>query len=258
MEAHEVSPETEALWRHVLLHGHAGRWAFLPSEPRCIVCQQPFKGVGGGLLRIFTGYRPSRMSPNVCNVCEDEMPQGGAEVDAAILFADIRGSTALGEQLAPAEFAQLVSRFYRETSNVLIAAQSWIDKLVGDEIMALYVPAMGPDYRRRAALTGLELLRAVGCEPGKKPWIQLGVGIHAGPAYIGKVGADGTNAVTALGDTVNTAARIQAQARAGELALSDELYSTIADLYPEAERRVLTLRGKEKPLTVRVIRPGEG
>jgi class 3 adenylate cyclase len=58
--------------------------------------------------------------------------------------------------------------------------------------------------------------------------------------------------------TVNTAARIQAQAGAGELALSDELYSTIADLCPEAERRVLMVRGKEKPLTLRVIRPGEG
>lgn len=86
----------------------------------------------------------------------------------------------------------------------------------------------------------------------------MGVGIHAGPAYIGKVGTDGTNAVTALGDTVNTAARIQAQAGASELALSDELYSTIADRYPEAERRILTVRGKGEPLTIHVIRPSEG
>ncbi|MSR22329.1 MAG: hypothetical protein EXR92_02105 [Gemmatimonadetes bacterium] len=151
MEAHEVKPEIEELWRHVLMHGHPGRWAFLPSEPRCIVCRQPFKGLGGQFLRVFTGYGPSRMSPNVCNICEDAMPVGGAEVDTAVLFADIRGSTALGEQLPPAEFAKLVNRFYHETSKVLVAAQSWIDKLVGNEIMARYVPAMGPDYRPRRA-----------------------------------------------------------------------------------------------------------
>ncbi|MSR22328.1 MAG: adenylate/guanylate cyclase domain-containing protein [Gemmatimonadetes bacterium] len=122
-------------------------------------------------------------------------------------------------------------------------------------------PAMSPPWGPitvPAVLTGLELLRTIGCEPGKQPWIQMGVGIHAGPAYIGKVGTDGTNAVTALGDTVNTAARIQAQAGASELALSDELYSTIADRYPEAERRILTVRGKGEPLTIHVIRPSEG
>lgn len=258
MQSHEVDPQLEALWRDVLLHGHAGRWAFLPAEPRCIVCQQPFKGVGGTILRMFTGYKPSRMSPNMCNVCEDSMPRGGAEVDTAVLFADIRGSTKLGEQLPPSEFAALINRFYQETSNVLIAAQGWIDKFVGDEIMALYVPSMGPDYRKRAVLTGLEMLKVVGYAPGKTPWVEVGVGIHAGPAYVGKVGTDGSNAVTALGDTVNIAARIQEEAKGGELVLSEDLYPATADRYPNAERRVLTVKGKDEPLMVRVIRPGEG
>ena len=245
------------MWREMLLHGHKGRWSFLPADPRCIVCAQPFQGVGGTLLRVFTGYRASRMSPNVCNYCEDVLPLGGAEVDTAVLFADLRGSTAIGEQLSPLEYAALLNRFYHATPHVLVAAQSMIDKLVGDEIMALYIPAMGPDYRARAVLAGIGLLHAVGYARGHEPWLPVGVGVHAGPAFVGKVGSQGTNQVTALGDTVNTAARIQAAAAPGELLIGEELYMAVADRYPGLEQRALSLRGKEAPVNVRVLKPAE-
>lgn len=252
-----VDPEVRAVWESVLTNGHPGRWAFLPSEPRCLVCRQPFKGLGGLLLRTFTHYGPSRMSPNMCNVCEVDLPAGGAEVDVAVLFADVRGSTTLGEELGTSEYAALLNRFYEATSHVLIAAQSWIDKLVGDEIMALYIPAMGPDYRRRAVRAGVALLEAVGYRPGADPWLTVGVGIHAGRAFVGKVGVAGVNQVTALGDVVNTAARIQAQAGPGEVLVSGELFASVADLYPDAEARELSIRGKSEPVPVHVVRPGE-
>jgi adenylate cyclase len=250
-------PTTEALWRDVLLHGHRGRWAFLPAEPRCMTCAQPFRGPGGFLLRTFTGYRPSRMSPNVCNVCEDVLPPGGAEVDTAVLFADLRGSTAMAGGMGPAAYAALLNRFYEATSHVLIAAQSWIDKLVGDEIMALYVPGMGADYRERAVTAGIALLQAIGYKRGDEPWLPVGVGVHAGLAFVGKVGATGTNEVTALGDTVNTAARIQSQAAPGELLISEELYQSVAAEYPNLEQRELSVRGKDLAVSVRVIKPAE-
>jgi len=246
------------MWRDVLLHGHRGRWAFLPAEPRCIVCAQPFQGLGGTLLRTFTGYRPSRMSPNVCNMCEDVMPAGGAEVDTAILFADIRGSTTIAERLGATEYAALLDRFYRASSRVMVTEeQGWIDKFVGDELMALFIPAMGADYRTRSVNSGIGLLRAVGYTPGQEPWLPLAVGVHAGPAFVGKVGAAGSNAVTALGDTVNAAARIQAQAAAGELLLSEDLYASVEHAYPGLERRTLTLRGREGTTDVHVLRPAE-
>jgi adenylate cyclase len=252
-----TDPEIEAIWREVLTEGHRGRWAFLPSDPRCQLCAQPFTGVGGALLRVFTGYRPASMTPNMCNLCEDQLPAGGAEVDIAVLFADLRGSTVLGEQLSASEFAALLNRFYDATSHVLVAAQSWIDKLVGDEVMALYIPAMGPDYRRRAVTTGIALLQAIGYRPGETPWLEVGVGVNAGPAYVGKVGAHGSNAVTALGDTVNTGARIQGQAAAGELLISEDLYETVADELPGIEQRHLEVKGKGETISVRVIHPAE-
>ncbi len=140
---------------------------------------------------------------------------------------------------------------------MLIAAESWIDKIVGDEIMALYIPAMGKDYRSRSVLTGIAMLEAVGYTPGKTPWLEMGIGINAGPAFVGKVGTEGSGAVTAVGDTVNTAARIQSESGAGELLIGEDLYASVASLFPELEQRDLTVKGKEEPVSVRVIRPAE-
>lgn len=248
----------EAKWREVLTSGHPGRWAFLGWGQRCMVCRQPFEGLGGILLRAATGYGPSRMSPNVCNFCEGALPTGGAEVDTAVLFADVRGSTQLAEQLGATAYAALVDRFYHASSHVMVQEQQgWIDKFIGDELMALYIPAMGPDYRVRAVTSGLALLRAVGYALGREPWLPLAVGIHAGPAFVGKLGAHGSSAVTAIGDTVNAAARIQAQAGAGELLISDQLYESVKGQFPDLERRTLTLRGREGTTDVRVFRPAE-
>lgn len=163
----------------------------------------------------------------------------------------------MGEQMNPAQFAELIGRFYQATSHVLVAAESWIDKLVGDEIMAFYIPAMGDDYRRRAVETGIELLRAVGYRRGETPWLEMGVGVHAGPAFVGKVGMQGVNQVTALGDTVNTASRIQSEAGSGELLIGEDLYQSVADIYPDLEPRSFAVKGKEEPVQVRAIAPAE-
>jgi adenylate cyclase len=254
-EQPSVDATTEAVWREAVLKGHPGRWAFLPADPRCTFCAQPFHGIGGRLLRTFSGYGPSRTSPNVCNYCEEQLPIGGAEVDTAVLFADVRGSTALGERLGATQYAALLNRFYHATAEVLVREEGWIDKFVGDEIMGLYVPAMGVDYRERAVQHGLRLLEAVGYGSEGEPWLPVGVGVHAGPAFVGKIGSAGATQVTALGDTVNTAARLQGAAAPGECVVSEELYSTVAARYPDVERRSLDLRGKEGRFPVRVLRP---
>lgn len=256
-DAPATDPQIEAMWRDVLVNGHPGRWSFLPRDPRCLVCRQPFEGLGGAALRVLTGYRPSRNSPNVCNTCEEFFPAGGAEVDVAVLFADMRGSTAIGTKLASAEYATLLNRFYREASRVLLGGASWIDKVVGDEVMALYVPSMGPDYRARAVHAGVKLLEAFGYRKGERPWLQVGVGVNAGPAFVGKVGAEGVQQVTALGDTVNVAARMQSQAAPGELLVSLDLYAVVAEEYAVAEQRALLVKGHDEPVEVRVLRPAE-
>lgn len=182
------------------------------------------------------------------------MPPGGAEVEIAVLFADVRGSTTLAQQVGPRAFAARMNRFYEVATNVLIAHNAIIDKMVGDEVMALFIPGYcGSEYRRLAALSAVEIARAVGYQGSQEPWLPLGVAVHAGPAFVGTLGSSSVTDFTALGDTVNTAARLQGEAAAGEVILSEEVYNTVSDYYPDLERRALALRGREGILPVRVL-----
>lgn len=254
--ADTMTPEQiEAIWRMALTQKHPGKFAFLPSSPRCVACEQPFGGLGGLLLRL-TRYRQSSMNPNMCNYCEEQLPPGGAEVDVAVVFADVRGSTGLAERLGPSGFAALLDRFYRAATEVIVRENGLINKMVGDEVVALYLPSGGPDYRRAAARSAVELVHAMGYGAKGGPWLSLGVGAHCGLAYVGRVGSSEVGDFTALGDTMNTAARLQSMANPGEVVFGEELYQEIRDEYPGLEGRSVELRGKEEPVSIRVLQLG--
>jgi adenylate cyclase len=244
-------------WGKVLLDGHGSLvrarhvFRYLPSAPRCKLCHNPFGGVGGRLLA-SVGFRPSRKNPNLCSRCCDALPEGGAEVDVAVLFADVRGSTGLGERTLPAEFAALMNRFYVTATRTLVRHDAVIDKLIGDEVMAFFVPGIsGPQYRRQAVQAGIELLRAVGYGSDDGAWVSLGVAVNAGVAYVGNVGGAVVD-FTALGDPVNVAARMQQLAAGGELLVAPGVAD---ELVAHAPRRTLTLRGREQPLDAFVLTP---
>lgn len=251
MEPDRLSDE----WRRTLTEGHAplsrARRLFrrMPSAPRCKMCSNPFGGVGGRVLGL-AGFKPSRKNPNLCSRCCDSLPAGGAEVDIAILFADVRGSTALGERSDPAAFAQLLNRFYAAATDSLLRHDAVIDKLIGDEVMAFFVQGIsGPAYRQRAVQAGVDLLRAVGYGTPDGAWIEVGVAVNAGVAYVGNVG-DAVVDFTALGDPVNVAARMQSEAAGGELVVSAGIDSALA---ADAPRRTLQLRGRTEPVEALVL-----
>jgi adenylate cyclase len=173
------------------------------------------------------------------------LPAGGAEVDVAILFADVRGSTALGQRAAATDFAALLNRFYITATQTLLRHDAVIDKLIGDEVMAFFVQGIsGPQYRRRAVLAGMDLLKAVGYGSEEVPWLELGVAVNAGVAYVGNVGGSVVD-FTALGDPVNVSARMQQHAGGGELLVA----AGVADeLMEKTPRRTLNLRGHEQPI----------
>jgi adenylate cyclase len=222
---------------------------YLPSAPRCKVCNNPFGGPAGRVLAA-AGYSPSRKNPNLCSRCCDALPAGGAEVDVAVLFADVRGSTALGQRGAATDFAALLNRFYITATQTLLRHDAVIDKLIGDEIMAFFVRGIsGPQYRRRAVHAGMELLKAVGYGSAEGPWVDVGVAVNAGVAYVGNVGGAVVD-FTALGDPVNVAARMQQGAAGGELLVA----RGVADeLTGDAPHRTLNLRGHERPIDAFVL-----
>jgi adenylate cyclase len=148
-----------------------------------------------------------------------------------------------------------MNRFYNAATEVLVRNDAIIDKLIGDEVMALFIPGIcGPEYHRRAAEAALALLRTVGYGRSADPWMPIGIGVNSGLTYVGNVGGEGIVDFTALGDAVNTASRFAASAAPGEAILSEPIYETVSAKLPNLERRTLSIRGKEAQLPVRVLR----
>ena len=251
----------EEFWRNYLEHPDSmmrvGRRLFsrMPHGPRCMWCAAPFAGPMAPVMRLI-GKSPSDANPNWCTTCTNFMIRhhGGAEVEASLLFADIRGSTTLAEGMSPGEFNALLNRFYTVASNAVFAHNGLVDKFVGDELVAIFPPVYSegsPSSSAVAAAT--DLLRAVGHADPAGPWVPVGAGVHTGRMWFGVVGEGGHSELTVVGDTVNTAARLASAAGAGEVVVSVDA-ATAAGLDPGLERRSLELKGKAEATEVVSLR----
>jgi adenylate cyclase len=225
----------------------------LPSDPRCAICGAPYRGVGGRLMGRF-GFTPSRKNPRLCSVCFEKAPMGGVETEIGVLFADVRGFTSLAEGQAPGEVATLLNRFYASAVDVL-CSHAIIDKLVGDQVMALYLPRIFPGEPADHMVSDAEALLAAAGYDNQQPWLELGIGLDYGTAYVGNVGAGEVKDFTAIGDVVNTAARLEAAAASGEIVMSSRVHSRTLDGTEDARPRELSLKGKSEPEVAMVLSP---
>lgn len=135
------------------------------------------------------GRGPWQRNPHYCDQCEQFFREhrGGTEIEIAVVYADVRGSTPLAAGMSPSEFGALMQRFYLTATKVFVAGDAAIDKMMGDGVISLCFPELGEaDYRRRAALCGIEMPRATGHGSQKGPWLSIGVGVHAGTAFVGR------------------------------------------------------------------------
>ncbi len=253
---------TPHYWGPISFHDFRSIMKRLPKNPRCRICGVPFSGVGGNLVRLALGRERSSLNPRLCNICEQfaRQYQGGAEVEISMLFADVRGSTSLAEGMAPLEFSRLIDRFYRAATDILIEADAWIEKLIGDEVTGLFIPGFtGPQHARIAVESAQSILKATGHSDPAGPWIPVGVGVHTGIAYVGAVGKEGgIIEITALGDAVNTAARLASHAGPGEVLISERAWEAAGLDAKEVETRRLQLKGRSEPVKVHVIQIAAG
>jgi adenylate cyclase len=249
-EWYKLLTEGESINRH-LYH----LYGLLPSDPRCKLCAAPFKGWGGFLMRLL-GRDQSKYNPRFCQPCEKFERPGGAEVVITMLFADVRGSTKLAEQMRARDFSQLMNRFYTVATHVMIQTDALVDRLIGDEAIGLYIPGFtGQEHSRKAIESAQELLRLTGYLDSKGPWLPIGIGVHTGSAYVGVVGESGsTQDFTALGDNVNITARLASEAGPGEILISDAAYSAAKLDLRGLEHRQLNLKGKSEPIGAYVLR----
>ena len=226
-------------------------YRYLPANPRCRVCLVPFGGFGR-VLRIS----PSRKNPNFCTSCIDSAPEGGHDREVGVLFADIRGFTAWSSSQPASLVAERVSQFYDLAGRVLMADDALIE-FVGDQVMALYLPSF-PSLRDRtpdAMLAAAErLVREVQLEQDADP-LRIGVGLNFGIGSIGNVRKGAQKDFTAVGDVVNTAARLQGAAGPGEIVIAQAVIEKLNVPPAQAEHRLLKVKGKSEALPVQVLQP---
>ena len=227
-------------------------WGALPSPPRCKLCNAPFRGFGGVLMRAIA-YGPSPLNRRLCKWCIRAVSKhpGGAEIEISVLFADVRGSTGLAEEMAPEEFSRLLARFYGTAAEVIDECDGVVDKFVGDGAVALFIPGFaGSDHAADAITAARRLLEETG------GWVPVGTGVHTGTSFVGSVGEGDVRDFTALGDTVNVAARLTGLAGAGEILISAEAAAAGGLETTGLERRTLELRGRDQTLDVWVAPVG--
>ncbi len=226
---------------------------FLPHDPRCKFCNAPFEGIGGAIVRALYHKERSVLNPRYCNMCDAASRKfpGGTEVEMSMLFVDVRGSTALSEKMSPTEFSRLINRFYTTATKIVTDADGLVEKLAGDAIAAFWgVGFAGPDYVLRTVHVAQNIVKQM-----SRQNIPVGVGVHWGKAFFGAMGtADGLTEISAIGDQVNLAARIAAQAGPGEILVSEQALQQSGLDSSQLEIRRPELKGISDPITVRVMR----
>lgn len=210
------------------------------------------------------GIKPSRMHPNLCTICESMFTRvkknKQIEIEATVMFADLRGYTRLSEQADPAAVSRMLDRFYDECAPAIWKRDGIINKMIGDAVLAIYnFPMERQDHVRRAVLAGIDIQRqCAALQPefasmtGVGEPIKVGIGIHAGKASIGEFGTTYKD-FTIIGSVVNTASRIQGAAKNGEILVSEEAYRAIRSEYPGLEPRSYELKGIERPVVAYAI-----
>ena len=204
-----------------------------------------------GLRRLFEHM----VSPKVIHQLDPEKIQlGGTRTQITTLFADIRGYTNLSETLEPEQLVWVLNRYLAVVAEAVLAQDGTIDKFLGDAVMAWFnAPIPQPDHILRSIKAALGIRDAVALlhrELPKSFQLSFGVGIHFGEAVLGLIGSEQQAEYTAIGDSVNTAKRIQEHASGGEILLSGDVYRLIHRQVRVRQVEAILAKGKRQPVEV--------
>ena len=216
---------------------------------QCRVCGTLLSGAMSVVFRTV-GIKRSSRNPNICTRCSTHIDEGRL-AEITVLFADLSSFTELTHDLGAERTHEIVDAFLRMATDVLVQHGAFIDKYIGDAVMALFnVPIRSKDHARHAILAGTALgstLQNLGARFGLA--LQASVGIATGYARVGRLGSEDNKDYTAIGDVVNLAARLQGKAGAGEILIGEESYVKHSAAFPEARSEILVLKGFREPVT---------
>jgi class 3 adenylate cyclase/GAF domain-containing protein len=195
------------------------------------------------------------VSPAVIDQLDpDSLQLGGRLAEISTLFADIRGFTTFSESTDPETLVNVLNRFLAAAAEAILQEEGTIDKFLGDAIMAWYnAPIPQSDHTLRAVRSAITLREAVSALHDELPpefRLSFGVGIHYGEALMGLVGTQRRLEYTAVGDSVNTAKRLQENAAEGQILISLAAAEYVRDQVELKEVPSIKAEGKEHPIDV--------
>lgn len=186
----------------------------------------------------------------------DSFRLGGVNQKVTVLFADIRGFTSFSEKENPERIVDVLNRYFTAMSEIIFAYGGTLDKYIGDGLMAIFgAPTASPEDSKNALKTAVamqqklvqlnEELKAAGLNN-----IQIGIGMHTGEATIGYIGSEKRSEYTAIGDTVNLAARLEQNARGGQILISEATATECQNLIPFLPQEPLKVKNRLQPVSL--------
>jgi adenylate cyclase len=219
----------------------------------------PLRGVLSVPFRAF-GIRPSKMNPNTCTICElmftTVMRARKVNIDATILFADLRGYTGLSQYLPPDAISGLLDTFYDECANAIWEHDGLLNKTIGDAVMAVFnFPIRSENHANHAVFAAREIQQRWRAEREKlaktldvnSSELGVGIGIHSGQLSFGEFGRSHRD-LTAIGTVVNTASRAQSVADADQILVTREVYQLARSDLSDSHAKAYRLKGFEAPV----------
>ncbi len=190
----------------------------------------------------------------IAQIDPDALQIGGKRVELTVLFADVRGFTSYSEKQSPEELVAVLNRYLAAGAEAMLDQEGTVDKFLGDGVMAWFnAPIPQPDHTLRAVKAALALRKAVEdlhAELPREAHLAFGIGIHYGEAVLGWIGTEKRLDYTAIGDSVNTAKRIQENTARNQILISSEAYERVRGDVHATVYAPLQVKGKSKIVEV--------
>lgn len=208
------------------------------------------------ILNVFKKYVAPQIVQEVAEKGDLHIELGGEKRHIAVLFVDIRGFTPMSEGLLPEQVVEILNEYLALTTKAIFDNNGTLDKFIGDATMAVFnAPFDQDDYVYRAVCTARDI--AAGSEELERKLnerfgrsVSFGIGVNCGDAVVGNIGCDFRMDYTAIGDTVNTAARLESNAKRGQILISQAVYDQVKDRVKVTEVGVIPLKGKSDEVFV--------
>ncbi len=247
----KLTSDDDPLILNLCMTGFVGRvrsvTRILPASPRCKFCLVPFGGVGR-----LIGIQPSKKNPNFCRSCFAALPSATLDMEVGIMFADCRGFTAWSETHQPGEVTDVLTRFYEIAAEEITRDDALVE-YIGDQVMAMYLTKFPSLQERTCDMMYEAAKRLITRLKSEKLPLKVGVGMNYGMANVGTIQTGLTKDFKAIGDTVNVAARLQAQAGPWEVVFSESFAEHLRQPGGEAKPVTFTVKGKVDPLSAFVL-----